>query len=132
MRTAEAVLLIEDWLRTTLSDGIFFLSEADLFFVGDCFLIVKTDDGLKYTNQTGGHACNHPSQRGLLIQLNRNVVNPEVDGSGWWSGDAKKFFDANPSFYEFLEPNGESEEAWIQVKLKGTSLEAILAYPNSD
>jgi hypothetical protein len=138
MKYHEIATTLQEWYEKNFNDHTKIESGIDVAaydwgYRWNSQLIVLCEDGLKYSNQTGGDACNHPIAQGILIPMSKELLtNPEVSGSGWWEGDANEFLDSNPRFKEYFKGNGKSEEAWINVKIIDNDLPAIITYTNSD
>src|SRR5687768_7068442 len=127
MKTSEAIPIIEEWLKKIDYTCYSYIEDPDVVR-----LIILTDDGLTYEHEAGGYACHNYLARGILINTLILIEDVLIDGSGWWEGDAKEFFEKNPSLEKYFEPNGKAEESWIPVIIKGCNLAAILIYENSD
>lgn len=109
-----------------------------------CALIVENRDGRIFTSQTGGVMCNHPTAKGLLVDLGGENM-PRKDPKGAYEEAAKRVIESipNPALRKMLEPReyGTAEEAWVNLRIpedaEGASdwmrgQDVVLAYPNSD
>jgi len=98
-------------------------------------IIVKSNTGIIYTNQTNGVACNHPSQEGFLIPLRApfSGMDCQVFNPHYWYSNTPALDD---SLYDSLEESlatlafwnvrdirvdrtTKNEEAWVHVKFRG-------------
>jgi uncharacterized protein DUF6210 len=123
---------------------------------GDYFgLILPRSTGVIFTNQVGGHACNHPQQEGIFIPLDDGIGRPTrhvfaQHFTGSWATLMEK--DAividramRKGHLEFIQVDrsklNDSLEAWVYVTLDlaatdylidiGTN-RGILTWQNSD
>lgn len=120
-----------------------------------CGIIILDDNGIYYTNQTGGLACRHPVVRGYFIPLScsdyNNIINDLqttfYDYSPFTELDKKKLQSIlkNSPFSIDEENFNKSEEAWIYVIVKNgfefgkfdslvgfQGKRGIITYENSD
>lgn len=124
-------------------------------------LIVPRSTGIIYTNQTDGHACDHPSLEGAFIPLSNDYDHErfhdslecklcEIFPGGWGSPTTEICDQVDQLFRQYHETSGirvdrnkieESREAWIWVLLDENDRQdfqgfsccsAILTWPNSD
>jgi len=96
-------------------------------------IIVKSNTGIVYTNQTNGVACNHPSQEGFLIPLRSPDITCKVFNPHYWYENMPALDD---TLYDALEESlttltfwnirdirvdrtAKNEEAWVHVKFRG-------------
>lgn len=102
-------------------------------------VIVISDAGELYTNQTGGVACNHPEARGTFIhlavpeELQTFFCRSRAETGGYL--DDEEAAAVNAIFISnlmpmMLEPGARVEEAWVPVRYGLTS--AILTWNNCD
>ncbi|WP_338287599.1 DUF6210 family protein [Luteolibacter sp. LG18] len=119
-------------------------------------LIVQWPSGVRYTNQTGGFACDHPEMEGVFAPLFDGIGHPALHAitqhfRGDWHPLEIKDADILDRILarhdlDFIRTHRalltESREAWIHVTLSGkesqlfsgfgTASSAILTWPNSD
>jgi len=106
----------------------------ELCWEDGAFLIMVDSRGLKYSNQTGGCACHHPTETGFLLPFPDDWIEKRMcEDDSMWQGDAQEFLDANPRIAERFLADGPSEEAWIRLKLQtNPEQKVVLTYLNSD
>lgn len=131
------------------------MTTVELWDCGDALgLIVPATTGIKYSNQTGGTACDHPEVEGFYVPLPSGWhTKPEVmqDVDGRWEDPehilfinnstasetdpsriarlVQQWLDANYPLSEFFEVDPEkltkTQEAWIWLRVKDCKKAAI-------
>jgi hypothetical protein len=99
---------------------------------GTAALLVLDDDGDLWVHQTGGVLCNHPTAKGSLAPLPKDV-REEVNARFW--GKCPTDFEIREFMLDFdlpWEPNGFAEEAWVPLSNTLDDTKAILVWNNSD
>jgi hypothetical protein len=124
----------------------------------DLGLIIKAPTGVRYSNQSGGLACEHPEIEGFLVPLRTRAGRSEITTlAGMFRGAWHRLDDGRADALDSaLRRHGissirvdrsmlsESREAWVHVivsalengfvPLAGAPAEAkgVLVWPNSD
>jgi hypothetical protein len=124
----------------------------------DLGLIIKAPTGVRYSNQSGGYACEHPETEGFFVPLRTRAGRSELTTlAGMFRGKWNRLDDVRADSVDgALRRHGitsirvdrsmlsESREAWVHVivsavdneyvPLAGASAEArgVLVWPNSD
>lgn len=124
----------------------------------DLGLIIKAPTGVRYSNQSGGFACEHPETEGFFVPLRTLAGRSELATlAGMFRGAWNRLDDARADAVDgALRRHGitsirvdrsmlsESREAWVHVivstvenefvPLAGASAEAkgVLVWPNGD
>lgn len=91
-------------------------------------LILEIPTGVYYTNQTGGHACNHPQVEGVYmpfpvpIELRTRMINVGSLESGISQEEADELDSLLLAYHTELKVDRERllqvQEAWLPVQIR--------------
>lgn len=124
---------------------------VELWNVDSPGVIVEIPTGVRWSNQTGGTACNHPEVEGVFVPMASVQPDPDPFIDEWgrpYDRDAVAAWLLAADLDDVFEPREEADEmaeAWIPVRVRafipdGRAIQlqtfwgknAIITYPNSD